>query len=157
MAVKKKRVTKYLNNKSLLHQVILSKESGAMSDELAKMLIMLSQKYSKSPQFYGYSYRDDMEAFAMMMLVRTWFKFDETRSNNPFAFYTQCIKNSFIHFLKQEKKQRNIRDEMLVGAGLNPSHTFILEHEESERERHALQDEVIYKEELKEKVKPLYE
>lgn len=128
-----------------------------MNDELAKMLTALTTKYAKSPQFSGYSYREDMEAFAMMMLVKTWYKFDENRSDNPFAFYTQCVKNSFVHFLKQEKKQRNIRDEILVSTGLNPSNTFMLEYEDAERERHSLQEDLQHIEPPKEKQKPLYE
>lgn len=154
-----KRKVNYLNKRDLLKQVVLSKTENdwKMNDELAKMLSALTTKYAKSPQFSGYSYREDMEAFAMMMLVKTWFKFDENRSDNPFAFYTQCVKNSFILFLKQEKRQRNIRDEMLIGSGLNPSHTYMLEYEEGERERHALQDEIVHQETPQEIAKPLYE
>lgn len=156
-----KRKTNYLNKRDLLIQVKLSKESPTgqiMNAELAKMLTVLTQKYAKSPQFSRYSYREDMEAFALMMLVKTWFKFDENRSDNPFAFYTQCIKNSFVHFLKQEKKQRNIRDEMLINSGLNPSHTFMIEAEEKNRllaeERNYTESERIPK---SEKSTPLYE
>lgn len=155
MAVKKKRATNYLNKRDLLVQIRLSKEQDHMNDTLAKMLTMMTKKYAKSPQFAGYSYREDMEAFAMMMLVNTWYKFNEERSDNPFAFYTQCIKNSFVHFLKQEKKQRNIRDEMLVSTGLNPSHTFMLEYEE--RERHALNEDIPQPPPSKEEKSPLYE
>lgn len=155
-----KRKVNYLNKKDLLAQVVLSKQSPTgqiMNTELAKMLTALTKKYAKSPQFSGYSYREDMEAFAMMMLVKTWYKFDENRSDNPFAFYTQCVKNSFVHFLKQEKKQRNIRDEMLVSKGLNPSHTFMIEYEDAEKERHALQEDIHHPEPPKEKATPLYE
>ena len=45
--------------------------------------------------------------------------------NNPFAFFTQCIKHSFIQYLNQEKRQRNIRDLILVDQGLNPSFSFL--------------------------------
>lgn len=72
----------------------------------------------------GNSYNEDMQGYAMMMLVRTWKSFDPEKSQNPFAFFTQCIKNSFIQLLNQEKKQRSLRDTMLVSSGLCPSHTF---------------------------------
>jgi len=79
----------------------------------------------------GNTYNEDMQAYAMMMLVKTWNNFNPEKSNNPFAFFTQCIKNSFLQFLKVEKNQRNIRDKMLVNQGMNPSHTYQIEHESS--------------------------
>ncbi len=128
---RKKRKKKYLNNADLLAQVIKSKEQGKMTDELAKMLSLLAHNYSKQAKFSNYTYNDDMQAYAMMMVVRTWHKFNEEKSNNPFAFYTQCIKHSFIQYLNQEKRQRLIRDEILVKKGLTPSFNYQLEYEAS--------------------------
>lgn len=131
---KKKAVIKapkkknYLNNKDLLAQVLLSKEQEQMTDTLARMLQMLTKRYASRSNFANYTYNDDMQAYAMMMLVRTWNSFNPAKSNNPFAFFTQCIKNSFIQFLNQEKRQRVVRDELLVDAGLSPSYTYQLEH-----------------------------
>lgn len=156
---KKRRSHNYIDKKELMAQILVSKQVGdgkRMNDELAKMLTKMAQEFAKSPQFFGYTFREDMQAFAVMSLVGTWYKFDENRSNNPFAFYTQCIKNSFLHFLKQEKKQRNIRDEILVTSGMNPSHTYMIEAEEKNRllaeERNAARE--LKKEDRKE---PLYE
>ncbi len=118
----------YLNNKDLLAQVMLSKEQDDMTDELAKMLQTLCARYASRAQFANYTYNEDMQAYAMMMLVRTWRSFNPEKSNNPFAFFTQCIKNSFIQMLNQEKRQRNVRDELLIDSGMNPSYTYQLEH-----------------------------
>ena len=48
------------------------------------------------------------------------------------------IKNSFIQFLNQEKKQRNVRDELLVKNGLTPSLTYQMEHQS---DKHFVHDE----------------
>jgi hypothetical protein len=72
----------------------------------------------------GNTYNEDMQAYAMLMLVRTWNSFNPEKSDNPFAFFTQCIKHSFIQFLNQEKKHRTIRDLLLVDQGMNPSFNF---------------------------------
>ena len=60
----------------------------------------------------------------MMMLVRTWKSFNPEKSSNPFAFFTQCIKNSFIQYLKAERRQRDVRDLLLVDQGLDASYTY---------------------------------
>lgn len=114
----------YLTNKVLLPAIIEAKEKGIMTNELAVMLQLLCSKYASKGNFVNYTYNTDMQGYAMMMLVRTWKSFDLNKSNNPFAFFTQCIKNSFKQYLNLEKRQRTIRDLLLVDQGLNPSYGF---------------------------------
>lgn len=141
-APKPRKSKNYLNNRDLLAEVMKSKEIGQMTDKLAHMLTLLCARYGARAQFASYTYNDDMQAYAMMMLVRTWNSFNPEKSNNPFAFFTQCIKNSFIQFLNQEKRHRVIRDEVMVDKGLNPSYTYQLEYEaQQEAKKLALQEE----------------
>lgn len=139
--VKPKKVN-YLNNKDLLAEVILSKKNGQMTNKLALMLQMLCARYGKRGNFSGYTYNDDMQAYAMLMLVKTWNSFNPKKSKNPFAFFTQCIKNSFIQYLNNEKRHRTLRDELLLDQGRNPSFNYQLEHEQRDGERHTLHEEV---------------
>lgn len=121
---KKPKKINYLNNKDLMIQVMLSKGQSQMTDRLAHMLQTLALRYGRKGNFANYTYNEDMQAYAMMMLVRTWNSFNPEKSQNPFAFFTQCIKNSFIQFLNQEKRQRDIRDSKLVDQGLDPSYNY---------------------------------
>lgn len=118
---KPRKPKNYINNADLMYQVSISREQDQMTNELVKMLTMLCARYATRGQFSGYSYVDDMKAYAMYMIVRTWRAFNPEKGSNPFAFYTQCIKNSFIQYLKKESNERDIRDQLLVEAGLNPS------------------------------------
>lgn len=135
VVVKKPRKVNYLNNKDLLKEVHSSKEQDQMTNKLAHMLTMLCARYGRRGNFANYTYNEDMQAYAMMMLVRTWRSFNPAKSNNPFAFFTQCVKNSFIQFLNSEKRHRTLRDELMVNEGLNPSFTYQLEHEKKNEER----------------------
>ena len=108
--VVKKKVN-YIKNKDLLAEVIVCKELGYMSDKLARMLQLLTAKYGRSSQFGGYTFNDDMQAYALMMLCKTWVGFKPERSDNAFAYYTQSIKNSYKQFLKREKVHRVVSDE----------------------------------------------
>lgn len=114
----------YLNNRDLLPEVKKSKEAGKMTDTLARMLMLLCANYARKGNFVNYSYNEDMQAYAMMMLVRTWHSFDPEKGSNPFAFFTQCIKNSFIQFLKHEQKQRDVKNVLMIDQGLNPSYGY---------------------------------
>lgn len=114
----------YLTNSRLLPEVIKAKEAGRLTDELAKMLMMLTRKYAMRPCFSGYTYREDMVSEALANLCQNALKFNPEKSNNPFAFYTSCINNSFLQFLNIEKKHRRIRDQLLIDMGENPSYNF---------------------------------
>lgn len=134
-----KKKTNYLKNKDLLAEVIACREDMKMSDKLANMLTMLTARYGRSAQFGGYTFNEDMQAYAMMMLCKTWVGFNPERGSNAFAYYTQSIKNSFKQFLNREKVQRVVRDELLVNKGLNPSFTYTNEH--STNNNHYAHDE----------------
>ena len=114
----------YINNADMMVEIELSRKRDEMTPKLVKMLTLLCYRYSQKGNFINYPYNDDMQAFAMLMIVRTWRAFNPDKGSNPFAFFTQCIKNSFIQFLKLEKRQRDIKDSVLVDMGMTPSFNF---------------------------------
>jgi len=128
----KPKKTHYLSNKALLASVIESKAQGRMSNDLVLKLQQLTSKYAKKGNFAAYTYNDDMQAYAMMMLVTTWNAFDPERGQNAFAFFTQCIKRSFIQYLNKEKRQRDVRDAVLVMEGMSPSLNYQMQMEDEE-------------------------
>jgi hypothetical protein len=64
-----------------------------------------------------------MRGQALLQLSQIGLQFDESKSSNPFAYYTAAITNSFTRVLNIEKKMQNIRDDILEMNGLNPSWT----------------------------------
>lgn len=114
----------YVTNAELLPAIARDKKAGKLSNELARMLMLIAERYSYSASFVKYSYREDMVAFAVVNLVNNWHKFNEEVSSNPFAFYTTAVYRSFLQFLADEKAQRDTRDALLVEAGANPSFSY---------------------------------
>ena len=71
----------------------------------------------------GNTYIDEMRGQAILQLSQIGLQFDESKSENPFAYYTAAVTNSFTRVLNIEKKNQNIRDDMLEQNGLVPSMT----------------------------------
>lgn len=71
----------------------------------------------------GNTYNDEMQGQALVHLVQVGLQFDESKSLNPFAWYTQVVTNSFTRVLNIEKKNQNIRDDILESHGIKPSYT----------------------------------
>ena len=62
-----------------------------------------------------------MRNSAILQLTYVGLRFNESKSANPFAYYTAAITNSFCRVLNTEKRNQNIRDDILEMNGLNPS------------------------------------
>ena len=77
----------------------------------------------------GNTYNDEMQCQALLQLSQIGLQFDESRSENPFAYYTAAVSNSFTRILNTEKRNQNIRDDLLIMHGATPSNTRQTENE----------------------------
>ncbi len=122
--VPEKKKRNYINNADLLIELELSHKQNKMTEKLGDMLILLCKRYNQIPRFAKYTYTDDMQGFALMTICRVWKSFDATKSQNPFAYFTQCIHHAYFQFNNQERKQRDIKDEIRINNGLNASYNY---------------------------------
>jgi hypothetical protein len=109
-----------------------SKDHGRITENLGKMFIKLSERYAQRSNWRGYTYNEEMRGQAILQLSQIGLQFDESKSENPFAYYTAAVTNSFTRVLNIEKKNQNIRDDMLEEAGLTPSMTRQYQQEYAE-------------------------
>ena len=100
-----------------------SLDHGKITPKLANMFIKLCQRYGTRSNWRGYTYNDEMQGQALLQLSQIGLQFDESKSQNPFAYYTATITNSFTRVLNMEKKNQNLRDDLLEQAGAMPSLT----------------------------------
>jgi hypothetical protein len=96
---------------------------GTATEKLARMWMKLCDRYATRGNVRGYTYNDEMRGQAILQLAQIGLQFDESKSDNPFAYYTAAVTNSFTRVLNIEKKNQNIRDDILQDNGLNPSFT----------------------------------
>jgi hypothetical protein len=100
-----------------------NKEHGQMTNDLARMFIKLCERYATRGNVRGYTYNDEMRGQAILQLTQIGLQFDESKSDNPFAYYTAAVTNSFVRIINIEKRNQNIRDDILEMNGMNPSWT----------------------------------
>ena len=106
-----------------LDQGEFSKDHGQMTNDLARMFIKLCERYATRGNVRGYTYNDEMKGQAILQLTQIGLQFDESKSDNPFAYYTAAVTNSFVRIINLEKRNQNIRDDILEMNGMNPSWT----------------------------------
>ena len=100
-----------------------SRDHGKMTPKLAHMFIKLCERYATRSNWRGYTYNDEMRSQALLQLSQIGLQFDEFKSQNPFAYYTAAITNSFTRVLNIEKRNQNLRDDILEMNNLTPSYT----------------------------------
>ena len=96
---------------------------GQATNKLALMWMKLCDRYATRGNVRGYTYNDEMRGQAILQLSQIGLQFDESKSNNPFAYYTAAVTNSFVRVINIEKRNQNIRDDILEMNHMNPSYT----------------------------------
>ena len=99
------------------------KDAGAITNTLARMMIKLCERYATRGNVRGYTYNDEMKGQAILQLTQIGLQFDESKSDNPFAYFTAAVTNSFVRVINIEKRNQNIRDDILEINGMNPSYS----------------------------------
>ena len=102
-----------------LDQGKFAKDHGQMTNNLARMFIKLCERYATRGNVRGYTYNDEMKGQAILQLTQIGLQFDESKSDNPFAYYTAAVTNSFVRIINLEKRNQNIRDDILEMNGMN--------------------------------------
>lgn len=98
-------------------------DHGRMTNTLGMMFFEMVTRYSMRGNFRNYSYRDEMVGDALAHLMDVGLQFDESRSDSAFSYITTIIKHAFTRRLNTEKKVQDIRDDLLIAAGMEPSNS----------------------------------
>lgn len=118
----------YLTNANLIAEFKKSQEKGRMTENFGKMIVLLTDKIASRGNFKSYTYLSDMKGTAITNICKNWQGFDINKSSNIFSYYSSYIFNSFIQYIKAEKKLMNIKNKMLCESGLNPSFSYTEEN-----------------------------
>ena len=117
-----------------LHNGHFSTDHGQITNKLGSMFMKLVERYSQRGNWRGYTYVDEMRGQALVQLAQIGLQFNEAKSDNPFAYYTATVNNSFTRVLNLEKRNQSIRDDILIESGHLPSYGRQIEYENEMRE-----------------------
>jgi hypothetical protein len=92
---KKKPSNYYVDPKELKEELAKSKEANELTPRAIAIFQTMAGEASKKLRYRDEEDRKDCIAFAMMDVVRYWRSYNPEKSNNPFAYFTQMIKNGF--------------------------------------------------------------
>jgi len=124
----------YINNKKMYEEfckyreiVQAAKAEGRelprIPEYIGECFYKIATRLSTKYRFANYTYRDEMISDAIENCVMVVNGFDPNKSNNPFAYFTQVIRNAFFRRIMKEKKQQYVKyrsmQKMTIDSGLS--------------------------------------
>ena len=117
----------YVNNKEFLAAMVEYRKSvnkakrkkqpkPPVTDYIGSCFLKIANHLSYRPNFINYTYRDDMISDGIENCLQYLDNFDPSKSNNPFAYFTQIIYYAFVRRIQKEKKQTTIKQKMIADS-----------------------------------------
>jgi hypothetical protein len=118
---------------------------------IGKCFILMSEGMAQKPNFNRYTYKDEMIADGIENCLRYIANYDiekETRTGNANAFFyfSQIIFYAFVRRIKKEKKQTELKNELVLSSNIDFFITFINEESlDGEEEYHHYLENNVHK------------
>jgi len=115
----------YVNNKDFLEAMKLYRKSvnkakkeklpkPPVTDYIGGCFLKIANHLSYRPNFINYTFRDDMISDGIENCLQYLDNFNPSKSNNPFAYFTQIIYYAFVRRIQKEKKQVTIKNKLIT-------------------------------------------
>ncbi len=127
---KKKKIPKnYINNADFCDALVKYKEECIVAansgkpepripNYIGECFIKLAEGLARRPNFFGYSYKDEMIADGIENCLTYFRNFDTEKTKNPFAYFTQILWWCFVRRIQKEKKQQYIKYKATENFGI---------------------------------------
>lgn len=129
-AVDPKNPKHYINNREFYEELcryhelkVKALEAGEeippLTEKIGKAIIQIATRRCNSWNFVGYSdsWKQEMIANAILVATIRGHNFDPSKTNNPFAYFTQICNNAILEQLKAEKRQLYIKYKQMDLSG----------------------------------------
>lgn len=108
---------KYLTNRELVKEVIISKAQGKRTRDLDRMLVLLAKRAIYRMGYDNENDRLDCLQSGMLRLLEYWWRFDEDVYENAFAFYTEIFKRAIAMEFNRLKYKDRMTGEYIKFVG----------------------------------------
>ena len=87
-------------------------------DYIGICFMKICEKLANRPNFFSYTYKEDMIADAIENCIRGIHSFDVERTN-PFAYFTRTAWNAFLRRIEAEKEQSYLKHKNFQNSFLD--------------------------------------
>lgn len=96
----------YLNNRDLFIEIIVSKSQGRLTKSAEKMLELLGKKTIKKMRYWNNDDKLDCFQGGLLDMFSNWYNFNESKSVNAFAYFTEVFKRGMAKTFNEIYKKK---------------------------------------------------
>jgi hypothetical protein len=96
----------YLSNKELYCEIIVSKAQGRLTRNAEKMLELLAKKTIKKMRYWSNDDKLDCYQSGLLDMFQNWYNFNEEKSVNAFAYFTEIFKRGLAKGFNELYKKK---------------------------------------------------
>jgi len=82
----------YLHNKDLYMEIVYSKATGKLTNNSKSMLEILAKRTIKKMRYKNNDDKLDCYQSGLLDMFSNWYNFNEEKSDNAFAYFTEIFK-----------------------------------------------------------------
>ncbi len=109
----------YLNNKELYIEIIISKAQGRLTRNAEKMLEILAKKTIKKMRYYSNDDKLDCYQSGLLDMFENWYNFNEDKSTNAFAYFTEIFKRGLAKGWNNLYKKKGDNEHQIKLISIN--------------------------------------
>jgi hypothetical protein len=103
----------YLNNKDLYVEIIISKAQGKLTKNAERMLELLAKKTIKKMKYWSNDDKLDCYQSGILDMFQNWYNFNEEKSVNAFAYFTEIFKRGLAKGFNEIYKKKGDSDNQI--------------------------------------------
>ena len=111
----------YLNNKDLYVEIIVSKAQGKLTRKAERMLEILGKETIKKMRYWSYDDKMDCFQSGLLDMYQNWYNFNEQKSVNAFAYFTEIFKRGLAKGYNELYKKKGDADHQIKLVSLESS------------------------------------
>ena len=109
----------YLNNKELYIEIIVSKAQGRLTRKAEIMLELLAKKTIKKMRYYSNDDKLDCYQTGLLDMFENWYNFNEDKSINAFAYFTEIFKRGLAKGWNNLHKKKGDNEHQIKLISIN--------------------------------------
>lgn len=103
----------YLNNKELYVEIIVSKAQGRLTRKAEQMLTLLAKETIKKKKYWSLNDKQDCWQSGLLDIFQNWYNFNEDKSTNSFAYFTEIFKRGTAKGFNEIYKKKGDNDNLI--------------------------------------------
>lgn len=106
----------YISNKELYYEIIVSKAKGNLTRKSQQMFILMGERIHRKMTYKDPHIQEDTLSTAYMMVFdnKRWMNFDEDKTRNAFAYFTEIIKRGMAKGYNDHMKLKGVKENPVI-------------------------------------------